>query len=192
MMGFFNTLSICHRLRVLGFVFRQEATGAVLVSTEPSKLIFYRGWPAGEERPDTTTYKEEEEVSAEVRAAIVKEEEVRDPKDFSYLTKEECAFVGIEYTGNGEEGDNNEVEDGTLQNVVDSWTEEEWSDEDIEVGDEDDEDDDDDEFSNFLNAGFAESDDEDEDDEPVNVGFENSNGQVPLQTATPKPSVDEW
>lgn len=191
MIGCFDNLFICHRLRVLRFFFPQEATGAVLVSTEPSKLIFYRGWPAGEERPDTTTYKEEEEVSAEVRAAIVKEEQVRDPKDFSYLTKEECAFVGIEYTGNGEEGDNDEVEEGTLQNVVDSWTEEEWSDEDIEDGDEEDEDDDD-EFSNFLNAGFAESDDEDEDDEPVNVGFENSNGQVPLQTATPKPSVEEW
>lgn len=30
----------------------QESTGAVLLSTEPSKLIFYRGWPAGDERPD--------------------------------------------------------------------------------------------------------------------------------------------
>ena len=121
----------------------------------------------------------------------MKEEEVRDPKDFSYLTKEECAFVGIEYTGNGEERDNIEVEEeGTLQNVVDAWTEEEWSDEDIEVGDEEDEDDD--EFSNFLNAGFAESDDEDEDDETVNVGFENSNSEAPLQTATSKRSIEEW
>lgn len=122
----------------------------------------------------------------------MREEEVRDPKDFSYLTKEECAFVGIEYTGNGEEGDNDEAEEeGTLQDVVDSWTEE-WSDKDIEVGGEEVEDDD--EFSNFLNAGFAESDyeDDDEDDEPVNVGFENSIGQAPLQAATSQRSIEEW
>lgn len=55
----------------------------------------------GECRPDMVSEDEgEEEVSPELRAAILSEE-VRNPKDFSYLTREECALVGIEYTGNG-------------------------------------------------------------------------------------------
>lgn len=75
----------------------------MLVSREPNKLIIYRGWPAGEQRPDMVTEDEkEEEVPQELRAAILSEE-VRDPMDFSYLTREECSLVGIEYTGNGNE-----------------------------------------------------------------------------------------
>lgn len=75
----------------------------MLVSREPNKLIMYRGWPAGECRPDMVAEDErEEEVPAELRAAIMSEE-VRNPKDFSYLTREECALVGIEYTGSGSE-----------------------------------------------------------------------------------------
>ena len=81
----------------------------MLVSREPKKLIIYRGWPAGEQRPDMVTEDEkEEEVPQELRAAILSEE-ARDPKDFSYLTREECALVGIEYTGNGNDEEDKEL-----------------------------------------------------------------------------------
>ncbi|KAG0620384.1 hypothetical protein M758_4G212100 [Ceratodon purpureus] len=81
----------------------EEATGAVLVSREPNKLILYRGWPAGEQRPDMVSEDEKEEVvPQELRAAILSEE-VRDPLDFSYLTREECSLLGIEYRGTGNE-----------------------------------------------------------------------------------------
>lgn len=98
--GSFPEFCILYWLLLLSY---QEATGAVLVSREPNKLIIYRGWPAGEQRPDMVTEDENvEEVSQELRAAILSEE-VRDPMDFSYLTREECSLVGIEYTGNGTE-----------------------------------------------------------------------------------------
>ncbi|KAG0630358.1 hypothetical protein M758_1G172500 [Ceratodon purpureus] len=48
----------------------EESTGAVLLSTEPSKLIFYRGWPAGEERPDLAALKKEKEDKAEHESAV--------------------------------------------------------------------------------------------------------------------------
>lgn len=64
----------------------EEHTGAVLVSTEPSKLIFYRGWPAGEERPDLTAYKEgiEDELSSDRRGLsdLDVESEDEDEDDF--------------------------------------------------------------------------------------------------------------
>lgn len=88
----------------------------MLVSREPNKLIIYRGWPAGERRPDMIPEDEkQEEVPPELRAAIVREE-IRNPMDFSYLMREECALVGIEYRGNGneendEEGAESEQED---------------------------------------------------------------------------------
>lgn len=122
----------------------EEATGAVLVSREPNKLIIYRGWPAGEQRPDMVTEDEkEEEVPQELRTAILREE-VRDPMDFSYLTREECSLVGIEYTGNGIEKEDEEPaeleqedeanddmwNDNEMTEVVDMWNHEEWYTED--------------------------------------------------------------
>lgn len=38
-----------------------------MISTEPSKLIFYRGWPAGEERPDLAALKKENEHTSHVK-----------------------------------------------------------------------------------------------------------------------------
>jgi len=35
----------------------QEATGAVLVSQEPSKVILYRGWGAGTQRHTNSIYR---------------------------------------------------------------------------------------------------------------------------------------
>jgi hypothetical protein len=118
----------------------------VLVSREPNKLIIYRGWPAGEQRPDMVTEDEkEEEVPQELRTAILREE-VRDPMDFSYLTREECSLVGIEYTGNGNEKEDEEPaeleqedeandgfdmwNDNEMTEVVDMWNHEEWYTED--------------------------------------------------------------
>lgn len=99
----------------------EEATGAVLVSREPNKLIIYRGWAAGERRPDLAPEDEhEEEVSPDLRAAIMSEE-IRNPMDFSYLTREECALVGIEYRGHEtEENDESEQEDN-VSCELDIW-----------------------------------------------------------------------
>lgn len=52
----------------------KEATGAVLVSQEPTKIILYRGWPEGEEKLSYKKAREEsEEMSTELLTAIRKE-----------------------------------------------------------------------------------------------------------------------
>lgn len=50
----------------------EDLTGGVLVSQEPSKVIFYRGWPDGEEFPTSESY---EVLSPELRAALEAEED---------------------------------------------------------------------------------------------------------------------
>lgn len=52
----------------------QDATGATLVSQENSKIILYRGWPDGEERPKQDLYYEEEHLTPELRDAMITEE----------------------------------------------------------------------------------------------------------------------
>eukprot|EP01018_Ginkgo_biloba_P022767 Gb_18303 [translate_table: standard] len=52
----------------------EEATGAVLVSQEPSKVILYRGWPEGQEKPSYDKKREElKNISPKLMEAIRKE-----------------------------------------------------------------------------------------------------------------------
>lgn len=152
----FTIISLSTYVNPCSLLCCQEATGAVLVSREPNKLIIYRGWPAGERRPDMFPEDEkEEEVPPELRAAIVREE-IRNPMDFSYLTREECALVGIEYAGNRAESEqeddfnknfdgrqHSEDDDDNYYGVTEAvWNDEKWyaehEDEEDENEDEDD------------------------------------------------------
>lgn len=92
--------------------FFQESTGAVLLSTEPSKLIFYRGWPPGEERPDLVALKKDEHAS---------DNQTSDVKELEALSDDE----------------GNSTDDDDLG--IDAWNEEDWeeADEDDEDEDED-------------------------------------------------------
>lgn len=73
-----------------------------MLSTEPSKLIFYRGWPAGEERPDLV--------------AITTQREGTDEH-----------ISGMKGLGAASEDENNNEDDDF---GIDAWNEEDWEEED--------------------------------------------------------------
>lgn len=52
----------------------QDATGGTLVSQEASKIILYRGWPEGEERPKQDFENDEDDIPLELRNAMMTEE----------------------------------------------------------------------------------------------------------------------
>ena len=83
-----------------------------MLSTEPSKLIFYRGWPAGEERPDLAALKREKEGKDEHRSVVNE----------------------LEAASEDEDNENDDDDYG-----IDAWNEEDWeeTDEDDEDGQDD-------------------------------------------------------
>lgn len=89
----------------------EESTGAVMLSTEPSKLIFYRGWPPGEERPDLAALKKENEEKDEHSS-----DRTDDVKGFEAVSDDETDATDDDFG-------------------IDAWNEEDW-----EEADEDDED----------------------------------------------------
>jgi hypothetical protein len=107
----------------------QDATGAVLVSTEPSKLIMYRGWPEGEEHPSVAAATENELISPELRSAMRIEDETVDRDDLSYLSEAEARLL---YKDKGNDDDEGEDEDDW---GVDAWNEEEWEEDEDEDDD---------------------------------------------------------
>jgi len=92
-----------------------------MLSTEPSKLIFYRGWPPGEERPDLAALKKENEGKDEHSS-----DRTDDLKGFEAVSDDETDSTDDDDFG------------------IDAWNEEDW-----EEADEDDEGEGEDEIVEF-------------------------------------------
>lgn len=107
--------------------FVQEATGGILISTEPSKLIFYRGWPAGEERPDMSTDEEGDRAL---------HKEGQDSMAINNLIKESSAsFEQSNMHDKGDEGAEDGEDDGLVDEDdmgIDAWDEEEFDEDEPE------------------------------------------------------------
>jgi hypothetical protein len=101
--------------------FVQEGTGGILISTEPSKLIFYRGWPAGEERPDMSTDEEGDRAL---------HKEGQDSMAINNLIKESSASIKQpNMHDKGDEGAEDGEDDGLVDEDdmgIDAWDEEEF------------------------------------------------------------------
>lgn len=94
----------------------EESTGAVLLDTEPSKLIFYRGWPPGEGRPDLAASRQEDE----------EEDEDTLTSDGRSATS---SVSELEIKKDDVEDDDDEDDFG-----IDNWTEEDYDEDDNEDG----------------------------------------------------------